>query len=180
MFNFTVSNQIPHSMQRTLYIMRHAQAEEVHGDLHDKDRELTAKGQQEALIMGTQLSKQGFNPEYIYTSVANRTRHTAALVSDVLKVSIENVIEEEELYNSSIRSYLNFINKIDAGVRSVLLVGHNPTVSYLAEYLSNAEIGSMPTAGICLLQISVNSWKEVSKDCATLLEFIYPEQFSRG
>ncbi|WP_160118701.1 SixA phosphatase family protein [Chryseotalea sanaruensis] len=167
-------------MQRSLYIMRHAQAEEIHGGLHDKDRELTGKGQQEALIIGTQLSKQGFTPEYIYTSVANRTKHTAALVSDVLKVTSEHVIEEEELYNSSIRSYLSFINKIDASIRSVLLVGHNPTVSYLAEYLSNAEIGSMPTGGLCLLQITVPSWKEVSKESATLLDFIYPEQFSRS
>lgn len=175
-----VSNQNPQSMQRSLYIMRHAQAEEVHGDLHDKDRELTAKGQQEALIMGTQLAKQGFTPDYIYSSVANRTKHTASLVSDVLKVSSTNVIEEEELYNSSIRSYLSFINQIDASIRTVLLVGHNPTVSYLAEYLSNAEIGSMPTAGLCLLQITASSWGDVGKDSATLLEFIYPEQFSRG
>lgn len=167
-------------MQRFLYIMRHAQAEEIHGDLPDKDRELTAKGQQEALIMGAQLAKQGFNPDYIFTSIANRTKHTAALVSDVLKVAAENVIEEEELYNSSIRSYLNFINKIDAGIGSVLLVGHNPTVSYLTEYLSDAEIGSMPTAGICCLQISAPSWKMISKNSASLLEFIYPEQFSRN
>lgn len=167
-------------MQRLLYIMRHAQAEDVHSDLLDKDRELTSKGQQEALIIGTQLAKQGFNPEYIYTSIANRTKHTATLVSDVLKVDIEHVIEEEELYNSSIRSYLNFINKIDAGIRSVILVGHNPTVSYLAEYLTNAEIGSMSTAGLCLLQITVPSWKEVGKDSATLLDYIYPEQFSRS
>ncbi len=167
-------------MQRALYIMRHAQAEEAHGDLHDKDRELTAKGQQEALIMGSQLARQGFMPEYIYTSVANRTKHTAGLVSDVLKVASGNVIEEEELYNSSIRSYLSFINQIDASVRTVLLIGHNPTVSYLAEYLSKAEIGSMPTAGLCILQITVPSWKDIGKDSATLLDFIYPEQFSRG
>lgn len=166
-------------MHRSLYIMRHAQAEDVHGDLHDKDRELTAKGQQEALLMGTQLAKQGINPEYIYSSVANRTKQTAMLISDVLKINLENVIEEEELYNSSIRSYLNFINQIDSSIRSVLLVGHNPTVSYLAEYLTNAEIGSMPTAGLCLLQISVSSWKEVGKDSASLLEFIYPEQLSK-
>jgi phosphohistidine phosphatase len=166
-------------MQRSLYIMRHAKAEEAHGDLHDKDRELTAKGQQEALIMGTQLARQGFMPEYIYTSVANRTKHTAGLVSDVLKVASANVIEEEELYNSSIRSYLSFINKIDASIKTVLLIGHNPTVSYLAEYLCKAEIGLMPTAGLCLLQITVPSWKEISKESATLLDFIYPEKFSR-
>ncbi|NBP71356.1 MAG: phosphohistidine phosphatase, partial [Cytophagia bacterium] len=98
-------------MKRLLYIMRHAQAEDLHADLLDRDRELTSKGQQEALIIGTQLVKQAFNPDYIYTSIAKRTKHTAALVSDVLKVATENVIEEEELYNSSIRSYLNFITK---------------------------------------------------------------------
>jgi phosphohistidine phosphatase len=167
-------------MKRLLYIMRHAQAEDLHADLLDRDRELTSKGQQEALIIGTQLVKQAFNPDYIYTSIAKRTKHTAALVSDVLKVATENVIEEEELYNSSIRSYLNFITKMDASITSVMIVGHNPTVSYLVEYLSNAEVGSLPTAGLCCLQISVSSWKEVGKDSATLLESIYPEQFSRG
>ncbi len=165
-------------MQRTLFIMRHAQAEEIHSHLHDKDRELTSKGQQEALMMASQLAKLGVKPDYIYTSIAKRTQQTAALISDVLKLPAESIVTEEELYNSSIRSYLSFINQMDAGIRSVILVGHNPTVSYLAEYLSGAEIGSMPTAGICIIHAPALSWKEFSKDSVSLQEFIFPDQFN--
>lgn len=165
-------------MQRTLFIMRHAQAEEINSHLHDKDRELTSKGQQEALQMGTELIKLGVKPDYIYTSIAKRTQQTASLISDVLKLPTENIMVEEELYNSSIRTYLGFINQLDSSLRSVILIGHNPAVSYLAEYLSGAEIGSMPTAGICLLSTPSLAWKEFSKDSVSLQEFIFPDQFN--
>lgn len=165
-------------MQRQLLIMRHAQAEEIQQERLDRDRELTTKGQQEALTMAFQLHQRKIALDAIHASIASRTTKTASLVSDVMKVDPESVFFQHDLYNSSIRTYLEFITHLDSDARSVLLVGHNPTVSYLAEYLTNAEIGSVPTAGICIIQFRAISWNEVTKDTGELVDFIYPEMFT--
>lgn len=161
-------------MQRQLLIMRHAKAEELHREQTDRHRELTAKGQQDALQMGAQLLQRNIMPDVIHASVATRTQQTAQLLSDVLKIQSESVYLQEELYNSAIRSYVNFIASLENNLNCVLMVGHNPTVSYLAEYLTGSEIGSMPTSGICILQFN-SAWNELAKGCAELREYITPK-----
>jgi phosphohistidine phosphatase len=165
-------------MQLQLVLMRHAQAEEKQQEQHDVDRELTGKGQQEALTMGTQLQERKIVPDVIFSSAAVRTQTTSSLLSDVLKISTDRIINNDELYNSSIRTYLSFINDIDLQYKTVVLVGHNPAISYLSEYLTGAEIGSVPTAGVCIIQCNCPSWKDVDKNSGKLIEFIYPEMFS--
>lgn len=165
-------------MQRQLLIMRHAQAEEIQHEQLDRDRELTAKGQQEVLTMAFQLHQRKIALDAIHASIAVRTQKTASLVSDVMKVDAEAVFFQDDLYNSSIRTYLDFITRLDTKTKSVLLVGHNPAVSYLAEYLTKAEINSMPTAGICIVQFKALSWNDVAKDTGELVDFIYPEMFT--
>lgn len=159
--------------------MRHAQAEEIQSDGHDRDRELTSKGSQEALIMGTQLFQRSLNINALYTSSAARTRQTGSLVADVLKLDAGSVLVQDDLYNSSIRTYLGFINQLPNDMKTVLLIGHNPAVSYLAEYLTDEELGSLPTAGICYIRFKLGSWQEVAKGCGELLEFMHPEMFNR-
>lgn len=166
-------------MQQHLLIMRHAQAEEIQSDGHDRDRELTTKGNQEALTMGAQIFQRSLNISALYTSSAARTRQTGSLVADVLKLDAGSVLVQDDLYNSSIRTYLSFVNQLPTEMNTVLLIGHNPAVSYLAEYLTDEELGSIPTAGICSIRFKLGSWQEVTKGCGELLEFIYPEMFNR-
>lgn len=166
-------------MHHYLLIMRHAQAEDIQPERHDRDRELTSKGNQEALLMGSQLFQRSLSIQAVYTSSAERTKQTGSLVADVLKLEKDVVFIQEDLYNSSIRTYLSFINQLPNDLKTVLLIGHNPAVSYLAEYLSDAELGSLPTAGICLIRFEINSWKEVAKGLGEMQEFIHPEMYTR-
>lgn len=166
-------------MQRYLLIMRHAQAEDIQPERHDRERELTSKGNQEALSMGSQLAQRSLAINALYTSSAERTKQTGSLISDVLKLENEAVLIQEDLYNSSIRTYLGFVNNLSDELKTVLIIGHNPAVSYLAEYLTDSEVGSMPTAGICMIRFELTSWQEVTKGCGEMLEFIYPEMYSR-
>jgi phosphohistidine phosphatase len=164
------------AMQRHLLIMRHAQAEEIQRDQSDRNRELTSKGQHDALQMAYYLSEQKMLPDAIYSSASARTQKTASLLSDVFKLNSETFFIEEDLYNSSIRTYLSFISRLNNEYKTILLVGHNPTVSYLVEYLSGAEIISIPTAGACIIRFDSVAWSDVDKGRGELLDFMYPEK----
>jgi phosphohistidine phosphatase len=168
----------PAAMQRHLLIMRHAQAEEIQRDQSDVNRELTPKGQHDALQMASYLFDQKILPDAIYCSMAARTRKTASLVSDVFKLNNDVLFIEEDLYNSSIRTYLSSVLKLSNDYKTIMLVGHNPTVSYLSEYLSNAEIIAVPTAGVCVIRFDLENWSDISKGCGELVDFMYPEKLN--
>jgi phosphohistidine phosphatase len=160
-------------MPKFLYLMRHAQSEEKQPQQHDKDRELTPTGVKETLQISALLNQKNISLDALYTSTATRSVSTAQLISDAVRLDTEKVFRDDELYNASVRTFLEFLNNVDDQYQHVLCIGHNPVVSYLAEYLTKAEIGELPTAGIVFIRFNF-SWKELNEGKAELAEYTNP------
>lgn len=157
--------------------MRHAEAVEKSHHHTDKDRELSSTGIQQSIKMGAYLASGNMQPEMIFCSPAERAKETAALVAERFKLS-QQQISEADLYDASVRTFLDFINKLDSIYNNVLCVGHNPTLSYLAEYITKAEIGSMSPGSVAIIRFNISSWVEVSQGSGELLNYITPETIS--
>jgi phosphohistidine phosphatase len=162
-------------MQKQLLLIRHAQAVEKHSNQIDKDRELTQTGVQEAIQIGSLLFNQKFLPQAIYASSAERTIQTALIVANELKFDKSNLHYEDELYEASTRTFFQFITELDDNVHSVCCVGHNPVISYLAEFLSNAEIGDMATGSCAVIKFNLSKWVEVSQRSGQLVTYLKPQ-----
>ena len=161
-------------MSRILHLLRHAQSAERQQGQHDKDRELNTEGMKESNVIGHYLKKNYPDIEIIVSSAALRAQQTSAVIHGILNLD-NPIYVEENLYEASIRNLLEFTNQIDDAYKKVLLVGHNPYISYFAEFLCKAEIGSMNTAGLATLKIgTVNYWSEVNEGCASLENYTYP------
>ena len=159
-------------MPRYLYLLRHAQSAEKQIGQSDKQRELTSLGVKQSLqVANIFLSEKTF-PELIVCSVAERALATASLISDVLKFEPEKISAQDELYEASTRTLLEFISQLDDTLQHVLCVAHNPAISYLAEYLTKSEIGEMAPAGMAIIQFDIDSWKAVSARNGLLLRYI--------
>ena len=162
-------------MQKNLYFLRHAKSDWSVTGQKDFDRELNQRGKTDAPKMGRKLFELSVSPEIIYASPAERTKITSELVAEQLHYNTEHIIFEEQLYEASVRSLLNFINSLDDKYSKVMLVGHNPTLTYLAESLAKAELGNIPTCGAVNIQFDIDSWKEVSQGIGELKWFVYPK-----
>jgi phosphohistidine phosphatase len=160
---------------RTLYLLRHAQSAEKQVGQTDKDRELTTMGMKDALLIANYIQKNHLPLDIIISSTALRARTTAGLILDGLKMDTDKIIEDDELYEASTRTFLELIGRLDDSYTNIMCVGHNPVISYLAEYLTKAEIGDMYTAGLVIIKFKVNSWKEVKQGTGSLDNYIYPE-----
>ncbi|MCB0488027.1 MAG: histidine phosphatase family protein [Cyclobacteriaceae bacterium] len=160
-------------MTRVLHLLRHAQSAERQHSQHDRDRDLTTLGMKEAAIIGHHLKKNDSNIDLVVTSVAKRAQDTASQIHGILNLNYD-VKVVEDLYEASVRTLLSITNQLDDEYKQVLLVGHNPYLSYFAEYLSRSEVGSMATCGLATLRFDINSWREVSEGTATLDNYIYP------
>jgi phosphohistidine phosphatase len=161
-------------MHKQLYLIRHAQAVEKNSNQTDKDRELTQTGVQEAIQIGNILFDRKFLPEIIYASSAERTIQTALIVANALKCDKENVHYEDALYDASTRTFFQFIAALDDNLHKVCCVGHNPVISYLAEYLSKGEIGDMTTGSCAIIKFEFSRWMEVSQRAGELVTYLQP------
>ncbi len=160
---------------KTLYLLRHARALEKANDQKDIDRELNSIGLQNSTRMGINFSKKKETFDIIITSPALRAKTTASLIAEQIAYNPNKIHINDEVYEASVRSLLKVVNQLKDDWGSVLIVGHNPSFTYLAEYLTREEIGDITTCGVVRIEFKVNSWEEVSEGIGNLISYEYPD-----
>jgi len=161
-------------MLHKLYLLRHAKSDWSVSGQKDIDRELNAKGINDALRIGRRLYDMEVMPDLIICSVAQRTRQTAEYICEQLKFDQDAIVFNEDIYEASMRTLFNTITTLDDQHKSVMLIGHNPGFTYLAEYLTKEVIENVPTCGVVCIEFDIDSWKEVSGGLGVLKWFIHP------
>ncbi len=162
-------------MERFLYLMRHAQSADKQPGQTDKERELTVQGLRDSIKVGAWLMNEKINPDAVVSSTAMRAKSTAGLLIDTLKLMPEMLRLNEELYDASVRTFLQEITQLEDSLNRVVCVGHNPTISYLAEYLTKAEIGDLPPGGLVVIQFDILLWQKIGEGSGKFIKVITPE-----
>lgn len=162
-------------MERFLYLMRHAQSADKQPGQTDKERELTVQGLRDSIKIGAWLYNEKINPDAIVSSTAVRAKSTAGLLVDTMKLMPEILRLNDELFDASVRTFLQEITQLEDTLNRVLCVGHNPAVSYLAEYLTKAEIGDLPPGGLVIIQFDILLWQKIGEGSGKFVKLITPE-----
>jgi phosphohistidine phosphatase len=159
---------------KTLYLVRHAKADSSGNFPKDFYRPLTSQGMTDAARMARNMANDGVKPDHIISSPAERTTRTAETFADQLHFDSEKIVFAENLYEGRMQEYLEAINTIDELHKAVMLVGHNPIISYMAEYLTGEEIGDVPTSGVVTISFDKIKWAEVAKKSGHLVKYESP------
>ncbi len=162
-------------MVKDLYLIRHGQAEPHSANIKDVERQLTSKGYQDASKIGLYLKDKEFLPDIILHSNSVRTTETVDRINEQLGVDEDHIESSADIYEASARILLRVISEIPAELRSAILVGHNPGITYIAEYITGADIGPIGTGGIVHIKIPFTSWSEISEKNCDFIEYINPE-----
>ncbi len=159
--------------------MRHSEAEPASAS--DVDRQLTAVGRSDAAAAGTWLAGQGAAPDRAVVSAALRTRQTWDAVASAAGWSVTPELDRG-LHSAGPDTALDILRGTDDGVTTLLVVGHNPTVSYLAAMLDDGEgepeaITAMttgyPTSALTLFSYP-GTWAELGAGAARVEAFHVP------
>jgi phosphohistidine phosphatase len=162
-------------MGKTLIFMRHAKSDWSIAGQKDFDRTLNNRGLGDAPRMGRRLSEIGIKPDLVISSPAVRAKTTAEYVSEQLKYDIDKIVYDPEVYEASVRSLLVVVNNISDQYNCVIIFGHNPTHTYLAEYITKEAIGNIPTSGAVCIEFEFDSWKLISEGTGKMKWFEYPK-----
>lgn len=163
-------------MIRTLYIVRHAKAEDRATFMSDHDRELISEGIMAAARIGRFLRDKSALPDQIISSTAPRARDTAKVIAEQIGFGPEQIQLNEKLFEGGPKAYLATVNQFPDSVQSAMVVGHNPDVSYFAEFLTHQSVGSMSKGAVVAVQFDDLTWAEVSGRTGSILFTIAPKE----
>jgi phosphohistidine phosphatase len=123
-------------MAPQLWLLRHGEAV-PHESKPDADRELTPRGERQAVAAGEGLAQLGVEFDACYTSPKVRARDTARLACQALNIEPS---EEDSLSDGFDREdALELLLRHGADAR-VLVVGHEPSFSQVVHDLTGGRI----------------------------------------
>jgi len=161
---------------KRLYIARHAKSSWKDASLADFDRPLNKRGKRDAPLMGKILKQHGVLPELIIASPAKRARKTATIIAAELGYPKKNIILAQKIYDNGLQEILQIIANSNDTIKSLMVVGHNPDLTIMAEILSGTMISNIPTSGVFCLDFNNSSWKDISPASGTKVFFEYPKR----
>lgn len=164
------------SDSRTLIVMRHAKAEQ--SGASDVDRQLTDRGIVDGTEAGQWLANRGVEPDQALVSSATRTQQTWEAVAEGAGWDLEGTYEDA-LYEAGTESALDLIRQTEDHVRTLVVLGHNPTMASLAALLDDGEgddeagneltLG-FPTSALAVFSY-VGTWAELDEAGASVLAY---------
>jgi len=161
---------------RQLTLLRHAKSSWDDAGTSDRERPLNERGERDAPAMGRRLAARNARPSLILTSPAVRARRTAQLVAREISYPQEFIQREDELYLASPDQIIAVLARQDSSFRDVVVCGHNPGLTTLANRLTGAGIDNVPTTGVVVISLDLRDWAGLDGARGELLLFDYPKR----
>ncbi len=133
---------------RRLVVMRHAKAQPTAPS--DHERALADRGRRDAEAAGRWLRDRGITPDGALVSDAMRTRQTWEQVAAAAAWDVAADLSAA-LYAAGADSAFDLIREAAADVTTFVVVGHNPTMAYIAELIDDGEGDADATTGLVTL-----------------------------
>lgn len=163
---------------RHLTLIRHAKSSWKDDSLSDFDRPLNKRGAANAPLMGRILKQQGATFDLLVTSPAVRALTTARLIAAELGYPAERLQEEPALYEAGTETMLAVIHNLPASATRVGLVGHNPTLTAVCNYLTGEQIENLPTCAVAGIVFEVDDWPAVWRGSGRLASYEFPRKYT--
>lgn len=174
-------------MVRQLLIMRHAKSAWDTDVPSDFDRPLARRGLRDAPRMGSWLMEQKLVPDYVVSSPAERAKQTTLLVCKALEFRKRDIVWDHRIYGAGSEDLLEVLSDAPKKSKLVMIVGHNPGLEFLVEYLAGRierpevpagegetmDVGLVRTATIVHLKMP-EDWGRFQMGSATLVSIRNP------
>jgi phosphohistidine phosphatase len=153
---------------KRLILLRHAKSSWENPGLRDFERPLSPRGERDAPRMGILLRERGFCPRAVISSDAVRARLTIELVAAEIGFPVVDIRYSNDLYHASPARLLHTLEDLAPQDDEVMLVGHNPGMTELANQLSDARLDNLPTCGIICISGAAANWRAMAREPGTV------------
>lgn len=119
---------------------------------------------------------QGEDPDWVLCSPAVRAYSSALAYFWENQWPFERLEIKPRLFEADENTLLEEIKKCADTQTRVWMFAHNPGLNFLIDYLTPTLIGNIVTSGRVCLSLNISRWKDISENCATMIDFTSPTQ----
>lgn len=161
-----------------LFVLRHGKASDGERG-RDFDRSLTDIGVEQAKRIGKWMNANNLKPDFVFSSPAKRALMTTEIVAEALSIEPQKIHLASQIYEADLDALLGVLASCPAQSHKVLMVGHNPSLEYLVDYLLSASIthelaNDARLFPATLVHIEMNiDWSHLVAYCAQLVSITH-------
>ncbi len=166
---------------KRLVLVRHAKTEVIRYDITDYQRSLKERGINDSKLIANKLLLKDIIPNLIVSSPANRAIETTLLFADILKYPTEMIVKIDDLYDGfTTQEFLDMLNELGENHETVMIVGHNPSIEYLAFNLTEEFYEAVPTCTVIGIEFDIEKWSDLEVRTGQISFFEYPKKYKEA
>ena len=146
---------------KKLYLVRHAKSSWEEPGESDMDRPLLEKGIKRTMKIIRFLKDRKVIIDLIISSPAERAFQTAVLVAKGIGYPEDKIQVERKIYDGYYDRILDLIYATSDTVNSLMIFGHNPTITHLANLFLHPGVDLLPTGGTICISFDTDKWENI-------------------
>ena len=170
---------------KNLFLLRHCEAYQFEENKSDHEKQLSENGKKCAILLKNWFKKNDIVLDYILTSSANRTLTTANIIFSKHE---NKIFQKKELYLCDYKEILKEIKMFDNNFNSVIIVGHEPSISESLKFLTSycrpdleyVTQSLYPTGGLSVINFNITNWNKIDEKTGILDAFITPQYLKKN
>ena len=162
---------------KDIYVLRHAKSSWDNSNLSDFDRPLADRGISDAKKMSNFLKDMNIKIDKVLCSNAIRAKETFDLTADGFNFEIDKATYLDKLYFGDTTTIIQDLKELDESLNNILIVGHNPTLHYLVEILTNEPINRFTTCNLATISYD-GEWVSLNSQQCSLKSLIRPKELN--
>ena len=155
--------------------MRHAKSSWEEPGVSDSDRPLIPKGIKKTKLIVEFLLKRETSIDLMISSPAVRAYETAKIVAEGLKYPVNKIRTDRKIYDGYYDRILDIIYGTSNDFNSLMIFGHNPTITNLANLFLHPGIENMGTSCVVCLSFDTDKWESIPSKEAIQEFIVFPK-----
>lgn len=155
--------------------MRHGKSSWQQPGLRDHERPLITKGRERTERVAEFIHQQGLNPDLIISSHATRSFNTAVILAGIVQYPRHEILVESNVYYGATNDLYNIVLALPNTKDMVIIVGHNPGITQLANEFIQNKLDYLPTSAAVAIRFDAAAWEAIPAAAMNVLFTAYPK-----
>jgi len=160
---------------KRLTLIRHGKSSWASLAQEDFERPLNSRGLRDRDRMPALIKGEIPSPQRILSSNAVRASMTTEAIAAGYGLREQDIVYLPALYLASREILLETLGGQPESAAHLMLVGHNPGLTELYNFLCEQRLDNLPTFAVADLELATDSWVQIPPDCATVEHFLKPK-----